>query len=96
MGVKVLIACEFSGTVRDALRAVGVNAVSCDLVPSARPGPHYVCDVMDVLRRDTWGAVIAFPPCTDLAASGAVASGYRKITIPNRKALAEYTHPTAG
>lgn len=67
--MKVLIACEFSGTVRDAFRALGHDAVSCDLLPSETPGPHLQCDVRDVLA-DGWDLMVAHPPCTYLASSG--------------------------
>jgi hypothetical protein len=67
--VKVLIACEYSGTVRDAFRAAGHDAMSCDLLPSDAPGPHYLGDVRDVLG-DGWDLMIAHPPCTYLAVSG--------------------------
>jgi site-specific DNA-cytosine methylase len=68
--MKVLIACEYSGTVRDAFIARGHDAVSCDLLPSERPGPHYDCDVRQVLELG-WDLMIAHPPCTHLAVSGA-------------------------
>ena len=68
--MNILVACEFSGLVRDAFRAKGHNAWSCDLEPSERPGPHYQGDVRDILT-DGWDALIAFPPCTHLASSGA-------------------------
>lgn len=68
--MNVLIACEFSGRVRDAFIARGHNAVSCDLLPSERPGPHVKGDVLALLGRD-WDLMIAFPPCTHLAVSGA-------------------------
>jgi len=67
---RVLVACEFSGVVRDALRARGIDATSCDLLPSDAPGPHIVGDVLDHLD-DGWGMMIGFPPCTHLAVSGA-------------------------
>jgi len=67
--VKVLVACEFSGTVRDAFRAAGHDAVSCDFLPTEKPGPHYQGDVRDVLR-ERWDLMIAHPPCTYLASSG--------------------------
>lgn len=67
---RILIACEFSGIVRDAFIARGHEAVSCDLLPSERPGPHIQADVLGVLRGG-WDTMIAFPPCTHLAASGA-------------------------
>jgi hypothetical protein len=65
-----LIACEESGVVREAFRSLGVKAVSCDLLPTAQPGIHYQGDVFDILGDD-WAGVIAFPPCTHLAVSGA-------------------------
>jgi len=68
--MKVLIACEFSGTVRDAFIARGHYAMSCDLLPTDKPGPHYQGDVFDVIN-DGWDLMIAHPPCTHLAVSGA-------------------------
>lgn len=68
--MRVLVACEFSGTVRDAFVALGHDAVSCDLLPSERPGPHYQGDVRDVLY-DGWDLMIAHPPCTYLSRAGA-------------------------
>jgi site-specific DNA-cytosine methylase len=68
--VKVLIACEFSGIVRDAFAERGHDAISCDLLPTERPGKHRQMDVMEVLN-DEWDLMIAHPPCTHLAVSGA-------------------------
>ena len=68
-GVRVLVACEFSGRVRDAFIAKGHDAMSCDLLPSETPGPHYQGDVLDILD-DGWDLMIAHPPCTHLAVSG--------------------------
>ncbi len=68
--MRVLIACEFSGTVRDAFIAKGHDAMSCDLLPTDKPGPHYQGDVFDVID-DGWDLMIAHPPCTHLAVSGA-------------------------
>lgn len=68
--MRVLIACEYSGTVRDAFIAAGHDALSCDLLETERPGPHYQGDVRDVLNDD-WDMLIAHPPCTHLAVSGA-------------------------
>jgi hypothetical protein len=68
--VKVLIACEFSGVVRDAFRAAGHYAVSCDLLPSETPGMHHRGDVGEILDCG-WDLMIAHPPCTHIAASGA-------------------------
>jgi len=68
--VKVLIACEYSGVVRDAFLKQGHNAISCDLLPTEQPGPHYEGDVLDILNNG-WDLMIAHPPCTHLAVSGA-------------------------
>ena len=68
--MRVLVACEYSGRVRDAFRARGHDAMSCDLLPTEVPGPHYQGDVRDVLC-DGWDLMIAHPPCTHLAVSGA-------------------------
>ena len=68
--MKVLAACEFSGVVRDAFLARGHNAWSCDLLPTERPGPHIQGDALKVLD-DGWDLMVAFPPCTHLARSGA-------------------------
>lgn len=68
--MKVLIACECSGTVRDAFIALGHDAISCDLQPTDAPGPHYQGDVFDIID-DGWDLMIAHPPCTHLAVSGA-------------------------
>ena len=67
--MRVLVACEFSGRVRDAFIKRGHDAVSCDLLPTDSPGPHFECDVLDVLRNG-WDLMIAHPPCTYLCASG--------------------------
>jgi len=68
--MKVLIACEYSGTVRDAFASLGHDATSCDLLPSERPGNHYQGDVFDIIG-DGWDIMIAHPPCTHLSVSGA-------------------------
>lgn len=69
MPKKILIACEFSGVVRDAFIAKGHDAVSCDLLPTERPGPHIQGNVLDILN-DGWDLMIAHPPCTYLCNSG--------------------------
>ena len=69
-GLKVLVACEYSGRVRDAFIRGGCEAMSCDLLPTDAPGPHYQGDVRDVLDYP-WDLMIAHPPCTDLSVSGA-------------------------
>lgn len=68
--MNVLVACEFSGVVRDAFAARGHFAVSCDLLPTESFGNHLEGDVLTILDGD-WDLMVAFPPCTDLAASGA-------------------------
>ena len=68
--MRILVACEFSGTVRDAFIARGHDAMSCDLKPTEVPGPHYEGSVVDVLN-DGWDLMVAHPPCTHLAVSGA-------------------------
>lgn len=68
-GVKVLVGCEFSGTVRDAFTARGHEAMSCDILPSETPGWHYEGDVRDVLDG-SWDLAVFHPPCTYLANSG--------------------------
>lgn len=66
---KILIACEYSGVVRDAFIKKGHNAISCDLLPTESPGPHHQGDVLEYLKED-WDLIIAFPPCTYLCSSG--------------------------
>ena len=68
--MKVLVACEFSGIVREAFRALGHDAWSCDLLPTEQPGPHIQSDVLAILG-DGWDLMVAHPPCTHLACSGA-------------------------
>jgi hypothetical protein len=67
--MKVLVACEFSGAVRDAFAARGHDAMSCDLLPAETPGGHYQGDVRDVLGGG-WDLMVGHPPCTYLAVSG--------------------------
>lgn len=69
VGVRVLVACEFSGRVREAFAANGHEAVSCDLLPTTLPGQHIQGDVRDILG-DGWDMMVAFPPCEHLASSG--------------------------
>ncbi len=65
----ILVGCEFSGTVRDAFRALGHDAWSCDLLPTEAPGPHIQGDVLDVIGQG-WDLAIFHPPCTYLTVSG--------------------------
>ncbi len=70
--MRVLVACEFSGVVRDAFKARGHDAMSCDLLPTERWGEHLVDDALLVARHcGKWDLMIAHPPCTHLAVSGA-------------------------
>lgn len=78
--MKVLVACEFSGVVRDAFIARGHDAVSCDLLPTEKPGPHIQGNVLEILDEG-WNLMIAHPPCTHLASSGA---RWFKNKIPTR------------
>lgn len=84
--MRVLIACEFSGIVRDAFIAQGHDAMSCDLIPTERPGPHYQGDVMDIIA-DSWDLMIAHPPCTYLCRQGRRWIGHPKH--PDRLKLTE-------
>jgi hypothetical protein len=63
------VACEYSGAVRDAFIAAGHEAMSCDLLPTDAPGPHYQGDVRDVIGQG-WDLMVAHPPCTYLSVSG--------------------------
>ena len=67
--MRVLIACEYSGRVRDAFLKLGHDAMSCDLLPTDSPGPHYQGSVFDIIH-DGWDLMIAHPPCTYLCNSG--------------------------
>lgn len=67
--MRVLVGCEYSGVVRDAFLRFGHDAMSCDLLPTDTPGPHYQGDVMDIVG-DGWDLAIFHPPCTYLSVSG--------------------------
>lgn len=67
--MRILVACEYSGIVRDAFRARGHDAISCDLLPTERDGPHYQGDVFDIIN-DGFDLMVAHPPCTYLSVSG--------------------------
>ncbi len=67
--MRVLVACEFSGVVRDAFRKRGHDAWSCDLLPTENPGPHIEGEV-ELILEDGWDLMLAFPPCTYLCSSG--------------------------
>ncbi|CAB4183487.1 hypothetical protein UFOVP1464_50 [uncultured Caudovirales phage] len=68
--MRVLVACEYSGTVRDAFAKLGHDAWSCDILPTDSPGQHYQCDILDVIGNG-WDLMIAHPPCTFLSNAGA-------------------------
>ena len=82
--MRVLVACEYSGTVRDAFLRAGHDALSCDLLPTDAPGPHYQGDVRDILA-DGWDLMIAHPPCTYLCSSGL----HWNKRVPGRQALTD-------
>ena len=67
--MRVLVACEYSGTVRDAFAAAGHDAWSCDVLPTDAPGKHHQGDVTDILA-DGWDLLIGHPPCTYMTNSG--------------------------
>jgi site-specific DNA-cytosine methylase len=68
--LKVLIACEYSGIVRDSFHKKGFNVTSCDILPSETKGNHYQGDIFDILYSKDWDLLIAFPPCTYISAAG--------------------------
>jgi hypothetical protein len=76
--MKILVACEFSGVVREAFAARGHDAMSCDILPTDIPGNHYQGDVMDIIN-DGWDMMIAHPPCTYLSNAGA------RFLYPNKQ-----------
>lgn len=84
--MKVLVACEYSGRVRDAFLAKGHDAMSCDLLPTDVPRPHYQGDVQDVID-DGWDLMICHPPCTHLAVSGARHFAAKKSSGVQNEAL---------
>ena len=84
--MRILIACEYSGTVRDQFLALGHDAMSCDIIPTDVPGPHYQGDIFDVIN-DGWDLMIAHPPCTYLSNAGARFLYPKKVLNPERLAL---------
>ena len=76
--MRVLVACEFSGIVRDAFRARGHDAWSCDLLPTEAPGPHIQGDAIEAMKQD-WDLMVAHPPCTYLSGVG-----NRHLKVPGR------------
>lgn len=86
--LRVLVACEYSGRVRDAFTRKGHFAMSCDLLPSDAPGLHYQGDVRDLLVPDLWDLMICHPPCTHLAVSGARHFAEKRRSGVQQEALA--------
>jgi hypothetical protein len=90
--MKVLVACEYSGRVREAFKARGHDAWSCDLLPTEIPGNHHQGDILEIIN-DGWDLMIAHPPCTHLAVSGAahfakkIASGEQQAALDFVSAL---------
>ena len=101
--MKVLVACECSGVVRDAFLEKGHEAVSCDILPTDSPGPHFLSPIEDVLPEhpdeNDWDLMIAFPPCTHLSVSGArwwpekIADGRQEAAARFFRMLAEAPLP---
>lgn len=89
--MRVLVACEYSGIVRDAFAARGHNAMSCDLLPTDAPhGLHYQGDIFDLLQGDlSWDLMVAHPPCTRLTIAGA-AYLYRPDAVRDREEAIEF------
>ena len=85
--MKVLVACEYSGTVRDAFKAKGHDAWSCDILPTDVPGQHYQQDVLEVIWLG-WDLMIAHPPCTYLSNAGARFMYPKGVLSEERLALA--------
>lgn len=84
--MRVLVGCETSGIVRDAFLAKGHDAISCDLLPTEREGPHYQGDIFDILYEE-WDLAIFHPPCTDLAVSGAAHFAAKRADGRQQRAL---------
>lgn len=82
--MRVLVACEFSGEVRDAFAARGHDAWSCDLLPTDKPGNRIEWDAIEVAYGQAWDLMVAHPPCTYLSRAGA-----RWWGTPERDALAD-------
>ena len=84
--MKILVACEFSGIVRDAFTTLGHDATSCDLDPSETPGKHLRCDVRIILGQG-WDMMIAHPPCDHLARSGGARFAEKRANGMQQEAL---------
>ena len=86
--MRVLVACEYSATVREAFRRRGHDAMSCDLLPSEVPGPHYQGDALEAISLFRPELLIAHPPCTHLAVSGARHFAAKQASGVQEEALA--------
>jgi len=84
--MRVLVACEYSGVVRDAFTRGGHDAMSCDLLPTDSPGQHYQGDIRDVING-CWDLMIAHPPCTHLSVSGAAHFKQKRIDGRQQSAI---------
>lgn len=89
--MRILIGCEFSATVREAFKAKGHDAWSCDLLPSSVPGQHLQCDIFEALERHFWDRIILHPPCTAIALSGNRHYGKNKPLHEQRLKSLEWT-----
>jgi len=88
--MKVLVACEYSGVVRDAFIKKGHDAISCDLLPTDKPGPHHQGDIYDMLD-ESWDLIIAHPPCTALTVAGNKWYGEGQPKYEDRLEAAKWT-----
>jgi hypothetical protein len=88
--MRVLVGCEYSGTVRDAFIRMGHEAMSCDLLPTDAPGPHYQGSLLDVLE-DGWDIIIMHPPCTALTVAGNATYGEGQPKYQDRLEAVEWT-----
>ena len=88
--MNVLVACEYSGTVRDAFILKGHNAISCDLLPTDKAGPHIEGDVLPLLKYE-WDLIVAHPPCTALTVAGNKWYGNGQPKYAERLASAKWT-----
>ena len=88
--LKILIGCEYSGRVRDAFIARGHDAISCDILPTDAPGPHYQGDVRDMLNQ-AWDLIIMHPPCTALTVAGNSTYGEGQPKYAERLASVKWT-----
>jgi hypothetical protein len=90
--MRVLVACEFSGVVREAFRARGHDAWSCDLLPSELDGPHIQADVFKAIDARSWDLMVAHPPCTYLCRAG----DRWYVNSPERRRAVQFVEALAG